>query len=80
MVERKKVKIISDIKGGNAPNLFHTREQYRGVSFAMGALETWRTMTTLPNILRVFNPWISGGSTNTGDENSPGNNLNLARC
>ena len=65
--------------GGNAPNLFHTREQYRGISFAMGVLEDWTRVTTLPNILRVFNPHLAGGSTNTGDENTKGNNLNLAR-
>ena len=46
----------------------------------MGAKETWRTATTLPNILRVFNPKLAGGSViNTGNEFSKGNNLNLAR-
>ena len=68
------------VAGGDAPNLFHTREQYRGVSFAMGAVGSWRTTTTLPNILKLFNPRLAGGSTNPGpgDETSRGNNLNLA--
>ena len=45
----------------------------------MGVLEDWTRVTTLPNILRVFNPYLAGGSTNTGDEKTKGNNLNLAR-
>ena len=61
----------------NAPNLFKSREQYRGVSFATGAAETWRTVTTIPNLLRVFNPELVGGSVNIGGEK--GSNLNLAR-
>ena len=65
--------------GGDAPNLFHTRNQYRGVSFAIGSLGTWRTVTTLPNILKVFNPHIAGGSVNIGGEFDRGTNLNLAR-
>ena len=46
----------------------------------MGAKETWRTVTTLPNMLKVFNPYVAGGSVvTTGDEFTKGNNLNLAR-
>ena len=67
------------IPGADAPNLFHTRSQYRGVSFAIGAWETWRTITTLPNILKVFNPAVVGGSVNIGGEFDRGTNLNLAR-
>ena len=33
--------LIHLLLGGNAPNLFHAREQYRGISFAIGAKETW---------------------------------------
>ena len=65
--------------GANAPNLFKTREQYRGVSFAVGSAETWRTVTTIPNFLRVFNPKLVGGSINVGGEFDKGSNLNLAR-
>ena len=67
------------ISGADAPNLFHTRSQYRGVSFAIGGLESWRSVTTLPNILKVFNPNIVGGSVNVGGEFERGTNLNLAR-
>jgi len=35
-----------------APNIFHTVNQYRGVSFAIGGLGTWRNRLTIPNILR----------------------------
>lgn len=64
--------------GANAPNLFKSREQYRGVSFAVGSAETWRTVTTIPNFLRVFNPKLVGGSINVGGEFDKGSNLNLA--
>jgi len=64
--------------GALAPNFFKTREQYRGVSFAIGQTGNWQTVTTLPNILKQFNPRIVGGSTNVGGENDPGSNLNLA--
>ena len=66
------------ILGADSPNLFHTRSQYRGVSFAIGALESWRRVTTIPNILKVFNPHIVGGSVNVGGEFDRGTNLNLA--
>ena len=65
--------------GANAPNLFKSREQYRGVSFAIGAAESWRSVASLPNFLRVFNPNIVGGSVNIGGEFDEGSNLNLAR-
>ena len=64
--------------GANSPNLFKAREQYRGVSFAIGAAESWRTVTTIPNILRVFNHQLVGGSVNVGGEFDEGSNLNLA--
>ena len=60
-------------------NLFKSREQYRGVSFAIGASESWCRVATLPNFLRVFNPNLVGGSVNTGGEFDAGSNLNLAR-
>jgi len=65
--------------GANAPNLFKSREQYRRVSFAQGAAESWQTVTTLPNILKVFNPQLVGGSVNVGGVIDDGSNLNLAQ-
>ena len=65
--------------GAKAPNIFHSREQYRGVSFAIGGAETWHTVSTIPNFLRVFNPYLVGGSVNIGGEFDKGSNLNLAR-
>lgn len=64
--------------GAAAPNLFKVRTQYRGVSFSSGADGNWRGVTTLPNILRVFNPGLRGGSVGTGGETEPGSGLNLA--
>ena len=41
--------------------------------------ESWRTITTLPNILKIFNPDLAGGSIiKTGTNVTKGNNLNLA--
>ena len=65
--------------GASALNLLNNIKQYRRVSFAQGAAESWRTVTTLPNILRVFNPLLFGGSLNIGGEFDDGSNLNLAR-
>lgn len=64
--------------GASAPNFLSTREQYRGVSFAIGQAGSWETVMTLPNFLREFNPRVVGGSTNQGGEDDPGSNLNLA--
>jgi len=64
--------------GALAENIFHTQTEYRGVSFAIGARETWKTVMTLPNIIREFNPSLVGGSTNVGTVDQRGSNLNLA--
>jgi len=62
-----------------APNIFHIPNQYRGVSFAIGGVGTWKDRLTIPNILRVFNPYVTGGSSvPVATENDRGTNLNLA--
>ncbi|EDW12205.2 phospholipase B1, membrane-associated [Drosophila mojavensis] len=37
--------------------------EFRGLSFSGGGLGTWRTVLTLPNILKVFNPNLYGYAT-----------------
>jgi len=70
---------VMSASGASSPSLLQIREQYRGVSFSIGAYQNWRTVTTLPNILRVFNPSLAGGSVNLGDREEEGNNLNLCQ-
>ncbi|XP_016152447.1 PREDICTED: phospholipase B1, membrane-associated-like [Ficedula albicollis] len=44
--------------------------QYRGLSWSVGGNENISTVTTLPNILREFNPSLVGYSIGTGRQNS----------
>ncbi|XP_046393628.1 phospholipase B1, membrane-associated-like [Ischnura elegans] len=50
----------------------------RGVSFVGGGEETWRKYTTLPNILKVFNPNLYGYATGKGPYFSESAKLNVA--
>ncbi|XP_067875649.1 phospholipase B1, membrane-associated isoform X2 [Heterodontus francisci] len=52
--------------------------QYRGLSFSIGGDESLRTSTTLPNILREFNPSLTGFSTGKGNQENPRAFLNQA--
>ena len=40
-------------------------QNYPEVSFAMGGSGDWRSFTTVPNLLRQFNPGLRGASTGT---------------
>ena len=40
-------------------------QNYPEVSFAMGGAGDWRSFTTVPNLLRQFNPGLRGASTGT---------------
>ena len=40
-------------------------QNYPEVSFAMGGAGDWRSFTTVPNLLRQFNPALKGTSTGT---------------
>ena len=39
-----------------------TFRDYPQVSFAMGGAGDWRTVTTIPNLLKMFNPSVQGFS------------------
>ncbi|XP_073339779.1 phospholipase B1, membrane-associated-like [Pagrus major] len=57
--------------GAKAKNLLQLRTENRGVSWSIGGDKNLETVTTLPNILKKFNPNIKGmskgqGTTNTG--------------
>ncbi|XP_062378247.1 phospholipase B1, membrane-associated isoform X2 [Sardina pilchardus] len=64
---------------GSAPsNLLDVMTEYRGLSWCIGGDENLTNVTTLPNILREFNPSVVGFSLGTGSENSPKAFLNQA--
>lgn len=46
--------------GAFGTNLFHVLVENRGISAAGGGQSTWRQYTTLPNILKEFNPNLTG--------------------
>ncbi|XP_028460437.1 phospholipase B1, membrane-associated [Perca flavescens] len=52
--------------GAKAKNLFDLNKEYKGVSWSIGGDETLETVTTLPNILKKFNPFIKGFSRGQG--------------
>nr|XP_008515989.1 PREDICTED: phospholipase B1, membrane-associated [Equus przewalskii]XP_014586721.1 phospholipase B1, membrane-associated [Equus caballus] len=64
--------------GSTPGNLLDVLTQYRGLSWSCGGDQNLSSVTTLPNILREFNPSLMGFSVGTGNENSPGAFLNQA--
>lgn len=52
--------------------------QYRGLSWSAGGNENISTVTTLPNILREFNPSLVGYSIGTGTQDTNNASLNQA--
>ncbi|XP_055086955.1 phospholipase B1, membrane-associated isoform X2 [Periophthalmus magnuspinnatus] len=53
--------------GAKAKNLMQLRTEYKGVSWSIGGDQTLEKVTTLPNILRKFNPDLKGMSTGQGN-------------
>ncbi|XP_041716002.2 phospholipase B1, membrane-associated isoform X2 [Coregonus clupeaformis] len=64
--------------GSNVNNLLDVMTQYRGLSWSVGGDENLTTVTTLPNILREFNPSLTGFSVGKGKEHTPQAFLNQA--
>ncbi|PSN51393.1 hypothetical protein C0J52_04438 [Blattella germanica] len=52
--------------------------EHRGVSWCAGGQGNWREYLTLPNILKEFNPNITGYSVGRGEFLSPNSRLNVA--
>ncbi|KAM4600980.1 phospholipase B1, membrane-associated-like [Polymixia lowei] len=52
--------------GAKAKNLLELKREYKGVSWSVGGDATLETVTTLPNILRKFNPSLQGFSKGQG--------------
>ncbi|KAM3861027.1 phospholipase B1, membrane-associated-like [Diretmus argenteus] len=59
-------------------NLLDVLSQYRGLSWSIGGDENLTTVTTLPNILKHFNPLLTGYSVGMGKQNTPQAFLNQA--
>ncbi|CAB1427850.1 unnamed protein product [Pleuronectes platessa] len=56
--------------GAKAKNLLQLKNEYRGVAWSIGGDNTLETVTTLPNILKKFNPQIKGMSMGEGKKQS----------
>ncbi|XP_054653229.1 phospholipase B1, membrane-associated isoform X5 [Dunckerocampus dactyliophorus] len=64
--------------GAKSDNLLLVINEYRGLSWSIGGDENITTVTTLPNILREFNPSLTGFSQGISKADSPGAFLNQA--
>nr|XP_061798286.1 phospholipase B1, membrane-associated-like [Nerophis lumbriciformis] len=64
--------------GAKYDNLLLVINEYRGLSWSIGGDENIETVTTLPNILREFNPSLTGFSQGVGKQDSPAAFLNQA--
>ncbi|XP_061897397.1 phospholipase B1, membrane-associated-like [Entelurus aequoreus] len=64
--------------GAKSDNLLLVINEYRGLSWSIGGDENITTVTTLPNILKEFNPSLTGFSQGIGKADSPGAFLNQA--
>ncbi|KAM9635478.1 phospholipase B1, membrane-associated [Trichechus inunguis] len=64
--------------GSKSWNILDVLTQYRGLSWSVGGDQNISTVTTLANILREFNPSLTGFSVGTGTESSAGAFLNQA--
>ncbi|KAF7201575.1 phospholipase B1, membrane-associated isoform X2 [Nothobranchius furzeri] len=64
--------------GATNDNLLLVINEYRGLSWSIGGDENVTTVTTLPNILKEFNPSLTGFSKGVGNQNSPAASLNQA--
>ncbi|XP_062896749.1 phospholipase B1, membrane-associated isoform X2 [Mobula hypostoma] len=64
--------------GSKSNDILDVLTQYRGLSFSIGGDGSLRTTTTLPNILREFNPSLTGFSTGKGNLEKPNVFLNQA--
>ncbi|XP_045919260.1 phospholipase B1, membrane-associated [Micropterus dolomieu] len=64
--------------GAKTDNLLLVINEYRGLSWSIGGDENITTVTTLPNILKQFNPSLTGFSEGVGKEDTPKAFLNQA--
>ncbi|XP_078698909.1 phospholipase B1, membrane-associated-like [Branchiostoma floridae x Branchiostoma belcheri] len=61
---------LTAASGAKARTVIGLLTNYRGVSWSIGGQESLETYTTLPNILKKFNPHIVGFATGSGGPDS----------
>ncbi|EGV98332.1 Phospholipase B1, membrane-associated [Cricetulus griseus] len=81
--QTKQLKPVAKLQAGNGAgskpgNVVDVLTQYRGLSWSVGGDENIRTVTTLANILREFNPSLKGFSVGIGKENTAEASFNQA--
>ncbi|XP_074844506.1 phospholipase B1, membrane-associated [Carettochelys insculpta] len=64
--------------GAEPNNILDMNTEYRGLAWSIGGDASLKNVTTLPNILREFNPNLTGYSTGTGAATEPNAFLNQA--
>ncbi|KAK7906633.1 hypothetical protein WMY93_015245 [Mugilogobius chulae] len=64
--------------GSHPSNLLDVLTQYRGLSWSIGGDDNLTSVTTLPNILRHFNPGLKGFALGTGGQGTAQASLNQA--
>ncbi|ELK27359.1 Phospholipase B1, membrane-associated [Myotis davidii] len=64
--------------GSKPADVLDVLTQYRGLSWSVGGDGNVSSISTLANILREFNPSLTGFSVGTGKQDSPGAFLNQA--
>lgn len=69
---------LTTASGALSTKLGHLFTENRGLSWSIGGQWTWRNSTTLPNILKEFNPNLIGYSANDSFTYSPGVGFNTA--
>ncbi|XP_056424549.1 phospholipase B1, membrane-associated [Hyla sarda] len=64
--------------GSDPKDVLDVIKQYRGLSWSIGGDSTLAKVTTLPNILREFNPFVTGHSLEAGNSSTYNAFLNRA--
>jgi len=64
--------------GADATSLINLFTDYRGSSFSVGGTRTVDEVSTIVNILKVYNSNLQGFSTGSGNQNSANAKLNVA--
>ncbi|XP_037818412.1 phospholipase B1, membrane-associated-like isoform X1 [Lucilia sericata] len=73
--------IGDSLSAGNgiiSEQIIHIAMEFRGLAFSGGGIEDWRTVLTLPNILKVFNPKLYGFATGEVLTVNRNSHLNIA--
>lgn len=69
---------LTTASGALSTKLGHMFTENRGLSWSIGGQWSWRNSTTLPNILKEFNPNLIGYTVNDSFTYSPGVGFNTA--